>query len=273
MAGKPSRRPGTPKRPAAGTKRSKDPVRALTGGRRMRWDMVGAAVVIVALIGVLAYNYVPKYLDQADAQRYSPSAAQPDPSDRIDGVEKKEYPAGKHVAGSQRVAYNQSPPFGGPHDQYWATCTGMAYPQPIRSENAVHSLEHGAVWITYNADLVGERDVAALQAKVKGKPYMLMSPYPGLSAPVTLQSWGRQLEVDSADDKRIDQFITALRQNQNTHPEFGASCSTPGGGFDPNKPPPFDPTPPGPDAVPVEGAAAPAAPAPGTASPEVDGGN
>jgi hypothetical protein len=45
----------------------------------------------------------------------------------------------------------------------------------------------------------------------------------------------------------------ALRQNNATYPEIGASCDALGpGAFDPSNPPPFDPAPPGPDAKPMD---------------------
>ena len=47
---------------------------------------------------------------------------------------------------------------------------------------------------------------------------MLMSPYPGLDAPISLQAWGYQLKVDNADDGRIDEFINALRKNATSEP-------------------------------------------------------
>ena len=128
---------------------------------------------------------------------------------------------------------------------------GIVYPEPIRTENAVHSLEHGAVWIAYNPDSLNPSDVDALTSQVNGKPYSLMSPFPGIDSPVSIQSWGHQLKVDSVDDPRIAKFITALKQNPNTHPEAGASCATVPGGFDPNAPFPFDASPPGPDAIPA----------------------
>jgi hypothetical protein len=137
------------------------------------------------------------------------------------------------------------------------------YPASHRNENAVHSLEHGAVWVTYDPSRVSAEDVDSLAARVEGEPYMLMSPYPDLQAPITLQSWGHRLELNSASDPRITQFIAALRQNPSTHPESGASCSTIPGPFDPDNPPPFDAGEPGPDAVPLDeepnsdGAAAP----------------
>lgn len=222
--------------------------------RHIPWLTLGAGAAVAALVAVLAINLVPKYQAKEEAARFAPSADNLDPSDNIDGVVKMDYPAGLHVQAGQRVAYDQTPAFGGPHDAVWATCTGTVYPNAIRTENAVHSLEHGAVWVTYNPDTISSDQIETLEGKVDGESYMLMSPYPGQESPVALQSWGHQLNVDSADDERIGQFIAALRINKNTHPEVGASCSTiPGAGFDPDNPPAFDATAPGPDAVPMDG--------------------
>ncbi|WP_036529827.1 DUF3105 domain-containing protein [Nocardia sp. CNY236] len=219
--------------------------------RQIPWLTIGAAVVIIALIGALTYYLVPKFREKAELDQYTPSAQNNDPSDEIEGVVKKEYPAGLHVGPQQRVAYDQAPPFGGPHDQSWATCTGVIYDEPIRAENAVHSLEHGAVWITYNPDMVSAEGIDTLRARVEGKPYTMMSPYPEQDAAVSLQSWGHQLKLEDPDDKRVGRFIAALRLNPYTYPEVGADCSTIV--FDTENPPPFDPTPPGPDAVPMDG--------------------
>ncbi|ELB88445.1 hypothetical protein Rwratislav_34599, partial [Rhodococcus wratislaviensis IFP 2016] len=222
--------------------------------RTIPWLTIGAGAAVLALVAILAINLVPKYQAKEEAAKYAPSVENPDPSVNIDGVVKVDYPAGIHIQPTQRVAYDQSPPFGGPHDAIWATCTGTVYPNAIRTENAVHSLEHGAVWIAYNPDELSADQVETLKDKVDGETYTLMSPFPGLDSPVSLQSWGHQLKLDSVDDERIDQFITALRINKNTYPEVGASCSSiPGSGFDPDNPPPFDPSAPGADAVPMDG--------------------
>ncbi|AXK86213.1 DUF3105 domain-containing protein [Nocardia farcinica] len=220
--------------------------------RPIPWLAIGAAAVIIALVGALAYSLVPKYREQAELERYTPSAEQQDPAEQIPGIVEVDYSGatGKHVSAAERVAYDRTPAFGGSHDQEWADCTGAVYDQPIRTENAVHSLEHGAVWIAYNPDKIDNAGLDTLKGKVEGKQYTMMSPYPGLDAAVSLQAWGHQLKVDSPDDKRINQFITALRQNPYTHPEVGGSCSNPPFGENPN---PFDPTPPGPDAKPVDG--------------------
>lgn len=171
------------------------------------------------------------------------------PPSQIEGIKQKEFPGRGHVEAPERVDYEESPPFGGAHDQVWVPCNGAVYTKAVRSEHVIHSLEHGAVWIAYNPDQVDEAAVAALAEKVTGKPYTMLSPFPGLDHPVSVQAWGFQLKVDDPGDPRIDQFITALRENQESTPEPGASCDNVGN-FDLNNPPPFDPEPPGPDAVP-----------------------
>jgi hypothetical protein len=84
------------------------------------------------------------------------------------------------------------------------------YAEPIANEHAVHSLEHGAVWITYKQGLPADQ-VAVLQKKVAGRDYTFMSPYPGLDKSVSVQVWGFQLKTDDVNDKRIDEFIKDTR--------------------------------------------------------------
>ena len=74
-----------------------------------------------------------------------------------------------------------------------------------------------------------------------------------MDRPLSVQAWGFQLKLDDPGDPRIDQFLTSLRENQETTPEPGASCDDPTGGkFEVNNPPAFDPSPPGGDAVPED---------------------
>ncbi len=95
---------------------------------------------------------------------------------------------------------------------------------------AVHSLEHGAVWITYRPDLLPDQ-VTRIRQIAKGQAYVLASPYPDLPAPVVVSAWERQLRLDSAEDARLDQFILVFKQGPTT-PERGAPCG--GGVGNPN---------------------------------------
>ncbi|MEN3310374.1 MAG: hypothetical protein V7603_6576 [Micromonosporaceae bacterium] len=121
------------------------------------------------------------------------------------------------------LSYKVNPPVGGNHNPNWQRCQGDVYTAQIPSENAVHSLEHGAVWITYKPDLP-KAQVDLLKSKVQGNDFMLMSPYPNLDSPISLQAWGFQLKVSSASDKRVDEFIRDLRQNAAM--EANTPCST-----------------------------------------------
>jgi hypothetical protein len=187
-----------------------------------------------------------------DPADFVPTVENKDPATAIEGVVITHYRP-MHARPGQRVAYDASPPYGGAHDPIWADCTGTVYAKPVRSENMVHSLEHGAVWIAYDPRRIRGAGLNVLAAKVDGQPYLMLSPYPGLDVPVSIQSWGHQLKVSRPDDLRIDLFIAALRDNPYTTPEAGAPCGTNPDRFDVTDPPAFDGSPPGPDAFPVQG--------------------
>jgi hypothetical protein len=133
----------------------------------------------------------------------------------IDGVtnyreERPDLLGRDHLTGP--LEYEVLPPVGGPHNSAWLNCQGDVYPEQVPNEHAVHSLEHGAVWITYRPDLPADQ-VDALASRVRGNSHLFLSPFPGLDAPISLQAWGFQLKVDDAADSRIDEFIRVLRIN------------------------------------------------------------
>ena len=118
------------------------------------------------------------------------------------------------------VEYAQTPPAGGKHNPIWLNCA--TYATPVPNENAVHSMEHGAVWVTYRPDLPTDQ-VAALKAAIPST-YAVLSPFPGLKAPVVASAWGKQLFLDGADDPRLAAFIREYRQGSQA-PESGAACT------------------------------------------------
>jgi hypothetical protein len=137
-----------------------------------------------------------------------------------------DYPGGQRHTTAD-VDYPETPPVGGQHDPAWADCTGTVYPVPIRPENAVHSLEHGAVWVTYDPALTSPDDVVTLTRLVDGRPGLMLSPYPDQGAAISLQAWDHQVQVQNADDPRVAGFIDLLVFNPGTTPEPGASCENP----------------------------------------------
>lgn len=124
-----------------------------------------------------------------------------------------------HKTGS--LTYAQNPPVGGDHNPVWLNCG--VYTTPVPNENAVHSMEHGAVWITYQPSL-SDSAIQQLTNLVSGHSYFILSPYPGLPAPVIASAWGVQLKVQSASDPRLARFLTKYEQGPQT-PEPGAACT------------------------------------------------
>lgn len=192
--------------------------------RRRTGLMLLAALVVAAVIigvGVLANK---SDNDSAANDVGSPTADAPasDPASASTGAslaEVKTYKeSANHVSGP--LTYAQNPPAGGNHNPIWLNCG--VYDKPVPNENAVHDLEHGAVWITYRPNLPAA-DVAALRNAIPGT-YVVLSPYPGLSAPVVASAWGKQLKLTGASDPRLGAFIQAYWQGPQT-PEPGSACT------------------------------------------------
>ena len=175
------------------------------------WWVVGstAALAIVALV-VASFVFAPR-----GAPTYG--ALDSDGAE-IEGVETFENDT-THV--EEPVDYPQTPPAGGPHSSAWLNC-GI-YTEPQKNENAVHSLEHGAVWVTYDAAALSDEDLATLKSHLPST-YVILSPYEGLDSPIVLSAWNNQLALDSASDERIPEFFEEYWRSQNV-PEPNASCS------------------------------------------------
>ena len=136
-----------------------------------------------------------------------------------------------HVTGP--VQYAGTPPVGGDHNATWLNCG--VYDKPVPNENAVHNLEHGAIWITYQPSLpqsevsqlrafVGKQTVLS-PAGASGSRYMDLTPFAGLPAPIVASSWGFQLRLSSPTDPRLQQFVNKFRVSQQYSPEYGAPCT------------------------------------------------
>lgn len=138
----------------------------------------------------------------------------------VEGVVVVEAAVANQHDDSLQIPFGGLPPTGGPHASVWQNC-GI-YATPVEGQYAIHSMEHGAVWVTYNPDLPADQ-VSALQNLVRGEAYMLLNPYPDQSSPIVLTVWDRQLAVDSVEDARIDEFIERYKQVRG--PESGAACS------------------------------------------------
>lgn len=196
-----SRRKDNPRREAAEQVRRADERR-----QRRRTVLIYSAVAIVAvaIIGGAALG--------VRSERQAASAP-------IDGVVEVENQEANHVP--EAIVATELPPTGGNHSVTVQNCG--VYDTPVAAENAVHSLEHGAVWLSYRPDLA-EQEVTRLRDLAKGQTYMIVSPFPDQASPIVATAWGRQLEVADTGDPRLERFIKRFVQGKQA-PEPGAPCS------------------------------------------------
>ena len=188
-------------------------------GKPKPWGLIAAALALLLFVGgLLTYAVLNAGSESAGGQL----TALQDQLESEGGVQVVSDLSRNHVEGP--VEYQQTPPVGGDHSGVWQNCQGVVYTEPIAAENAVHSLEHGAVWVAHRPDLPADQ-VETLAGAVQGRDYMLMSPVADLPSPVVLTAWGKQLAVDSANDPRVEEFIRVYRQRASQEP--GATC---GGG-------------------------------------------
>ncbi|MEQ4716555.1 DUF3105 domain-containing protein [Nonomuraea sp. B19D2] len=173
--------------------------------RRAALLMWGAGgLIIVVLVGLVGFYLIKQARETS-----------------LDAVANSKYEGGQHVWNA--VKYKETPPVGGEHNNYWQMCS--IYDKPIHSEHAVHSLEHGAVWITYRPDLPKAQvdKLKEVATSTGQQDYMLVSPYPGLPSPVVVSSWGHQLKLNDPADPKLSAFIKKFQNGPDT-PELGATC-------------------------------------------------
>jgi hypothetical protein len=182
--------------------------------RRRSLLVIGAAALVsLLLIGVVVAVIVQSQAQRSEVER----AAEGD----IEGVEVYEDLTQNHV--QTPVDYEVVPPVGGDHTPFWQNC-GF-YDAPIQTEPGVHSLEHGAVWVTYDPSLP-EEQLDTLRELADANTYLLVSPFTAgeMPSPVVASAWGHQLPLDSVDDERLEVFLVKYLQGEQTL-EPGAACT------------------------------------------------
>ena len=147
-----------------------------------------------------------------------PDPARPLPEEPPEGIEV--YPATTNETTRKPLDYARTPPTNGDHDPLWQNC-GF-YERPIKDRHAVHSMDHGVVWITHRPDLPAAQ-LEELRSYGE-ENYVIVSPYPGQRAPVTATSWRVQLELDGTDDPRLRQFVDGFRRSE-LAPLSGNRCT------------------------------------------------
>lgn len=117
-----------------------------------------------------------------------------------------------NAATDPHVPYSTDPPTSGPHTN---DVPGFqVYTEPLVKELSVHGIEDGGVVLNYQPTLAQPeidklKGIAEAYLGTPGKDNVIMAPYPNLSNPIVLSSWGRIDRLDTLDEARIRSFIDA----------------------------------------------------------------
>jgi len=165
---------------------------------------IGIGVVAVVLLAIVVTIALPGQ---------TPAVGIPD------GTETVAVASRAHVEGE--IAYDDVVPAGGSHNPVWLNCG--VYDAAVPKENAVHSLEHGAVWITYQPGIdAGQLDT--LRGIAGDFRKVIVSPVAEQDSPVMATAWGYRLKLTDAGDSRLHQFVNEFDGDRHA-PEPGAACS------------------------------------------------
>jgi hypothetical protein len=205
-SGKQKRSSGTAERSAAGG------AEEITAERTSETGSGEAAELAEAEVGKR------EIINMFPADGKKPDPAQPLPANPPEGIEVYPSSTNRTVEGS--IHYDRKPPTNGNHAPLWQNC-GF-YESPIEDRHAVHSMDHGVVWITYRPHLP-QQQLETLRS-YGNESYVIVSPYPGQHAPVIATSWRVQLGLDGANDPRLERFVNQFKISE-LAPLSGNRCA------------------------------------------------
>ena len=115
--------------------------------------------------------------------------------------------------GAEHEEYNSNPPTSGSH---YAQAPGWGiYSEELEDEQAIHSLEHGGIWISYkNLDEPSIEKLENIAKKFSKR--VILSPREENDVSISVASWGRLMKLDEIDVDLIEDYI---RKNTNKSPE------------------------------------------------------
>ena len=160
------------------------------------------AAVVLAVVGGIGYLIATSNPDGE--------------SSYLQGEDIPKLEAGHINQGEIVTTYNSNPPTSGPHLGNLQPCD--FYNEEVPDEAVVHTLEHGAIWVTYK-DKSLEGSMRSLFEKESAK--VIISPRSANDSAVAVASWGRLLKLDEFDENQILDFIDS---NRNNSPEPLAPC-------------------------------------------------
>lgn len=190
----------------ASTPRKKQITRESALARQQRQAMIRNAAIAIVVIFVVggAIWYVANETVRGERDKLRPD---PNPNEQVIADEGR-----GHVEEGESVAYLHYPPSSGKH--YASTAPYGFYEETFAEPFWLHNLEHGDIIILYNCSENCSELKSQIRKVMEEAPKrrcdmvrLLALPYTkGMSTPITVLAWGRQLDLAEFDKEAILNF-------------------------------------------------------------------
>lgn len=172
-------------------------------------------VVLVAALAVVGYTVFAGGSGPAAGGDASGIEAEPLPErgDQalLEDVERHPSEGNEHVSPDTDVEYETTPPTSGDH--YLSTTQAGFYTEAPPAEELVHSLEHGAIVIYYDADALSPeaerslREWASVHTGEWQSVVVVPNTYEEVDSPYVLTAWRHSLRLSEYDVEVVRAFI------------------------------------------------------------------
>lgn len=161
---------------------------------------VGILIVFIIIIG---YKELTKKTPEEIAFKQQVEAVS------LDGkVEEFEIEGRDHISPGTKVNYKTNPPTSGGH--LATTKKWGVYNKKIEDKMALHSLEHGGIWISYkNMD---DESIKILEEIGKSNSQsVIVSPRENNDNNLVVASWGKMMRLETVDKTLIQKYINTYK--------------------------------------------------------------
>jgi len=120
----------------------------------------------------------------------------------------------EHISEPGNFEYNSNPPTSGPH--YAQAPEWGFYPKPIDDESALHAVEHGGVWVSYNNLNQDEIDILKEFTDTNAQS-VIVTPRPENNTRISAVAWTKLVKFDDVDVDALQKFLL-LNKNKTHEP-------------------------------------------------------
>lgn len=164
----------------------------------------GGVTLIIVVVGVVFVSKLNLNAPAEDSKKPEKVSKPVAGTQDYDIVSREHVPVGTAVSD-----YISNPPTSG---QHWPNSSAKGiFDKSLPDEQLVHDLEHGYIWISYKPDAPDDVKNKLKEIVQKDDWKIVLEPREKDDQIIALAAWGRVLNLDNLDEKKIKDFISTYR--------------------------------------------------------------